>query len=329
MRFGKGVDKVNQILVTGATGFIGKMLCPALEAHGFRVRRALRSDQADKKSNDIITGNITADTDWTDALQNVDVVVHLAARVHILNDISDNPYESYQEANVEGTRQLATTAANLGIQRFVFLSSIKVNGESTTSRTPFTENDVPQPSDPYGVSKWQAEQCLHEIHSNTALAVTIIRPCLVYGSGVKANFLSMMRWLDKGIPLPLGKTSNQRSMIFVDNLVDLIIATILNERASGETFLASDGQDVSTTDLLRYLGNAMGKPARLIPIPEPLMRIAFQSTGKGNYTDRLLGSLAVDSSKARQLLSWQPPFTLIEGLQRTARWYIEEKDKSS
>jgi len=263
--------------------------------------------------------SIGAATDWSDALTGVDTVVHLAARVHVMNDISSDPLSAFRQVNVAGTERLARMAAQAGVRRFIYISSVKVNGEGCEK--PFTERDIPVPEDPYGVSKWEAEQALQKISAETGLEVVIIRPPLVYGPGVKANFLSLFKIVVRGIPLPLSSIENLRSFIYIGNLVDAIIKCVEHPDAVNKTFLVSDGQDVSTPDLIRRTAKALELPARLFPVPVSFMRLAGKLSGKGGVVNRLMGSLIVDSTKIRRDLGWKPPFTLEEGLAETARWF--------
>jgi nucleoside-diphosphate-sugar epimerase len=264
-------------------------------------------------------GSISSEPDWAFALRNVDRVVHLAARVHVMNEKSSNPLSEFRRVNVDGTANLARQAAAAGIRRFIFLSSIKVNGESTQDRLPFTADDLPAPGDPYGVSKYEAEQVLRQIAAETGMEVVIIRPPLVYGPGVKANFESMMRWLTRGVPLPLAAvTYNRRSLVALDNLVDLIVTCLNHPAAANQTFLASDGEDLSTVDLLRRMGEALGKPARLFYMPPALLEFGAQVLNKSSIYQRLCGSLQIDITKTSQLLGWTPPVSVNEGLRRAA-----------
>ncbi|MFP4080718.1 MAG: UDP-glucose 4-epimerase family protein [Ectothiorhodospira sp.] len=244
-----------------------------------------------------------------------DVVVHTAARAHVMADAITDPLSEYQRVNVDGTRALARQAAEQGVRRFVFISSVKVNGERTVPGAPFSSDDEPSPEDAYGVSKFEAEQALREIGAETSMEVVIIRPPLVYGPGVKGNFASMMRWVKKGVPLPLGAVNNRRSLVALDNLVDLVTTCIDHPAANG-VFLVSDGEDLSTRDLLRRVGNAMGRPARLIPVPPRLLEAGAVILGKRDVARRLLGSLQVDISKTRDVLGWEPPISVDEGLRR-------------
>jgi UDP-glucose 4-epimerase len=263
-------------------------------------------------------GDLEPSTDWTVALEGVAVVVHCAARVHVMADTATNPLEEFRRVNVQGTLNLAQQAAAAGVRRFVFVSSIKVNGEATQLGCLFTADDAPAPLDAYGVSKMEAEQGLREIALQTGMEVVIIRPPLVYGPGVKANFAAMMRWLRRGVPLPLGAIHNQRSLVALDNLVDLIVVCLTHPAAANQTFLVSDGEDVSTTGLLRRMGQALGHPARLIPVPVSWLKLAAALVGKQDVAQRLCGSLQVDIEKTQRLLGWAPPLSLDEGLRRAA-----------
>jgi len=298
------------ILVTGANGFLGRALSFELKARKFAVRGALRSGA---KVGEFNVGDIGPRTSWADALSGVDVVVHTAARVHVMSDAAEDPISQYRKVNVEGTLNLARQAAIAGARRFIFISSIKVNGESTSPGKPFTVDDQPNPEDPYGVSKWEAEVGLSRLADETGMEVVIVRPPLVYGPGVKANFLRMMCWINRGLPLPLGRIDNKRSLVALANLVDLIITCIEHPAAANQIFLAGDGEDVSTTELLQGIGKALGKPARLFPCPI-LLSVAGTLLGKRDMVKRLSGSLQVDISAARSLLGWKPPLSLEEGL---------------
>lgn len=310
-------------LITGSNGFVGRTLCEKMLAKGWQVRGTVRSA---KDAPSLPTGveanpiqSIGPDTDWSTALAGVDVVVHLAARVHVMNDSAADPLSEFRLVNVTGTERLARMAAANGIKRFVYISSIKVNGE--VCEKPFTERDIPAPVEPYGVSKWEAEQVLHKVAEETGLEVVIIRPPLVYGPGVKANFLSLFKIVDRGVPLPLASIDNRRSFIYLGNLVDAIITCISHPEASGQTYLISDGADVSTPELIRRVGAALGRPARLFPLPPALMRFAGKLIGKSAAVERLLGSLTLDSSKIGRELAWKPPYTMQEGLRETAEWF--------
>jgi len=309
------------ILVTGANGFLGRALNLELKVRQFDVRGALRSKAIEGEVN---VGDIGPDTDWQAALAGVEVVVHTAARAHIMRDTAGDPLSQYRKVNVEGTLNLARQAAAAGVKRFIFISSIKVNGESTLPGKPFTTDDQAAPEDPYGVSKWEAEVGLHQLANETGLEVVIIRAPLVYGPGVKANFLRMMRWINRGLPLPLGSIDNKRSLVALGNLVDLMITCIDHPAAANQTFLAGDGQDVSTTELLHGIGKALDKPARLLPCPVSLLSVISALLGKKEMLRRLTDSLQVDISSARLLLGWEPPLSMEEGLHKVAQDFKQQ-----
>ena len=308
-----------RVVVTGANGFVGRALCAEAVARGTAVRGITRSTcDLPAGVNNLVIGSFDASTDWRDKLIDSEVIVHLAARVHVMQDVAADPLVEFRRVNVQGTLNLARQAAAAGVRRFVFVSSIKVNGESTTKNLSFCADDIAAPVDPYGISKMEAEQGLREIALQTGMEVVIIRPPLVYGPGVKANFAAMMRWLRHGVPLPLGAIHNQRSLVALDNLVDLIITCIFHPAAANHTFLVSDGEDVSTTELLRRMGKAMGCPVRLVPLPASMLKLAAAVVGKGDVAQRLCGSLQVDIEKTCRLLDWHPPVSLDEGLRRAA-----------
>jgi nucleoside-diphosphate-sugar epimerase len=260
---------------------------------------------------------VSAETDWTDALRGVSTVIHLAARAHVMRDDSVNPLDEFRKVNVAGSESLARAAAANGVQRLVFVSTIKVNGEATQGSEQFTEADIPAPRDPYGISKWEAEQALHRIAAETGLEIVIVRSPLVYGAKVKGNFALMLKTLRANLPLPLASVRNLRSLIFVGNLTDALIACSTYPAAARQTYLVSDGDDVSTPDLLLFLGQAMGHPARLWPCPAALLRVGGRLLRKSEQLERLLGSLRVDSSKIRRELNWTPPYSLQQGLRAT------------
>ncbi|WP_299178353.1 SDR family oxidoreductase [uncultured Neptuniibacter sp.] len=305
------------LLLTGATGFLGSRLATGLQSKpGVSLTAAVRRRIEIPAAHIAEVQGLDANTDWSAALTNQQVVIHAAARAHIMKDEVADPLEEYRRVNVDGTLNLARQAVAAEIKRFIFISSIKVNGEQTKLGQPFTADDTPAPEDAYGISKWEAEQGLLELASDTGMEVVIIRPPLVYGPGVKGNFASMIKLVGKGLLLPLGAIHNQRSLVAVDNLVDLIITCIDHPAATNEVFLAGDGQDLSTTELLRGVSQAMGKPSRLIPVPSSMLMLAATLLGKKAVAQRLLGSLRVDISKARNLLGWKPPVSVEEGLKR-------------
>lgn len=305
------------ILLTGATGFLGSVLVRALSRRkDMSLAVALRTQKPSLCSTTHVVGECSADTGWSAALAGQQVVIHAAARAHIMKDEVPDPLAEYRRVNVDGTLNLARQAAAAGVKRFIFISSIKVNGEATALGRPFTANAVSAPEDPYGISKLEAEQGLMQLAAETGMEVVIIRPPLVYGPGVKGNFASMIKLVEKGIPLPLGAVGNKRSLVGVDNLVDLIIRCIAHPAAANQVFLAGDGADLSTTELLRSVGRAMGKPARLIPVPAGMLQLGATLLGKKAMAQRLLGSLQVDVSKTCELLDWKPPYTVEEGLRR-------------
>ncbi|WP_395066825.1 UDP-glucose 4-epimerase family protein [Paraburkholderia silvatlantica] len=314
------------ILVTGATGFVGRALVTKLAQEHVAIRACVRRQGAAMPDGVQISqiDGLSADQDWGAAMADVSTVVHAAARVHVMEDNAADPLVEYRRTNVAGTLQMAEQAAAAGVSRFVFISSIKVNGEATERGRPFLASDSPAPLDPYGVSKMEAEEGLREIARRTGLEVVIIRPPLVYGPGVKANFQSMMRWLDRGIPLPFGDIHNARSLVALDNLVALIVVCISHPAAANETFLVSDDEDLSTTELLRRMGAALGRPARLIPLPAALLQFGARLAGKPAIAQRLCGSLQVDISKTKELLAWNPPLSVDEGLRQAAEGYRSE-----
>ena len=313
-----------QVLVTGANGFVGRSLCLALADDGHKVLAAVRSlDKQFIGVDQVLITSIGKTTDWSSALQNVDVVVHLAARVHVMNEVAVDALAEFRKVNVEGTLNLAMQAAKAGVKRFIFVSSIKVNGEHTLADCPFTANDDANPQDPYGISKHEAEQGLLLIAQQTGMEVVIIRPPLVYGAGVKANFASMMRVVKRGIPLPLGAIHNKRSFVYIGNLVSLIVRCIDHPAAANQVFLVSDGCDLSTTELLQKCAVALGVKARLLPVPQKLLVFSLALLGKRAVAQRLCGNLQVDISKAHSLLGWEPPVSVEDGLKATALGLIE------
>lgn len=310
------------ILVTGASGFVGTALLSALKQGGHCFRPVYRRGNASGTDAGVVVPAISGTTAWESHLGNVSSIVHLAARVHVMKDAVADPLSEFREVNVAGTLNLARQAALHGVKRFVYISSIKVNGEWTAAGSAFRPDDVPKPVDPYAISKWEAENGLRQIAAETGIEVVIIRPVLVYGPNVKGNFLSMMKWLYRGIPLPLGSLHNLRSIVAVENLVDLILTCLRHPAASNQTFLVSDGEDLSTPDLLRRTATAMDRAVRLIPIPPFLLEAGAKLLGKRDLAQRICCSLQVDISKTRELLGWHPPLTVDQGLQNAADYFL-------
>ncbi|WP_019615916.1 UDP-glucose 4-epimerase family protein [Psychromonas ossibalaenae] len=316
----------SKLLLTGGTGFLGTALFNELSR--FEVIAYGRSKPKKIHSKCFIKGNIDSFCKFNSALKGISVVIHCAARVHVMNDRSSNPLEEFREVNTSGTLNLAQQAADAGAKRFIFISSIKVNGESTELENPFNPDDDFIPTDPYGLSKYEAEVGLRKIAGETGMEVVIIRPPLVYGPGVKANFASMMKWINKGVPLPLGGIKeNKRSLVSVDNLVDLIITCIDHPNAANQTFLVSDDDDVSTSQLLSNMAAAFEVPNRLLTIPSFWFTFVAKLIGKPAVSQRLCGSLQVDISKTKELLNWKPPYSTAECMKKTADAFIENSRK--
>ena len=329
------------VLVTGANGFVGQRVIHDLLIFRRSVRGLVRSrssvlpNAVDQVICDLtnLVSEVSAQPNHDElisALKGVEVVVHMAARAHIMQEEAANPLEEYRKVNRDATMALARMASEAGVKRFVFLSSIKVNGEFTRPGNSFMPDDENIPTDPYGLSKYEAEQGLLKIAEETGMEVVIIRPPLVYGLGVKANFASMMNWVNKGVPLPFGLVQNKRSLVALDNLVDFIALCADRDKspkAANQIFLISDGEDVSTTQLLQKVAKAFNQKAWLLPIPVWLMTFMAKLLGKGDVANRLFGSLQVDSSKARDLLGWKPVTTMDEQLNKTAQAYLSEKNK--
>lgn len=304
-----------KVLLTGANGFLGSALARRLgKLEDCNLALAMRAATVDSELSIHGVGDICATTDWSGAVAGRQVVIHAAARAHMTRDQADDPESEFRRVNVEGTQRLARQAAAAGVQRFIFISSIGVNGNISTR--PFTAEDSPRPSEPYARSKWEAEQRLWSIHQDTGMELVIVRPPLVYGPNAPGNFGHLVRWIEKGVPLPLGSIRNMRSLVGVDNLVDLIIRCIDHSAAANQVFLAGDGADLSTTELLSGVGKAMGRPARLIKVPAGVLQLGATLLGKKAMAQRLLGSLQVDISKTCELLDWKPPYTVEEGLRR-------------
>jgi nucleoside-diphosphate-sugar epimerase len=316
------------LAVTGANGFVGRALCAEAVQRGMVVRGITRSPcDLPAGVENVSVGNVDGETNWNQALTGCDVIVHLAARVHIMHDKSKDPLAEFRRVNTQGTVRLAQAAVAAGVRRLVNVSSIGVNGPSTRGNLEFTDQDPPDPHNPYSVSKWEAEQALRQVQSQGVLEVVTVRPPLIYGPGVGGNFLRLLRAVHRGIPLPLGATKNFRDLLYVGNLVDFLIVCACHPAANGHTYLISDGTPVSTHALLRGLARALGVPSRLFPVPPFLLQLVGNMTGSTAEFERLLSSLRVDSSKVCRELNWYPPFTLRQGLQATADWYRSQKRK--
>jgi nucleoside-diphosphate-sugar epimerase len=309
---------MSKILVTGANGFVGKELCSTLQGRGLdfvaAVRHCLDGEQ-------VAIGDLTAATDWANALAGCDSVIHLAARVHVMNDRSSDPLVVFRKINVDATLNLARQAVASGVKRFVFVSSIKVNGEQTTDK-PFSVFDTPAPADPYGQSKFEAEQALLELSQETGLEVVIVRPPLIYGPGVRANFQNLMGLVKSGVPLPLGAIPNRRSMVALYNFIDLLIVCVRHPNAGGQTFMVSDGMDVSVSELLRMLARSMGTRTLLLPIPAGLIARTASLFGKSAMANRLLGSLQVDIDHTMLALDWRPIIGMQEAIDKTVAYFL-------
>lgn len=312
------------VLVTGATGFMGTALIDRLLGIStVTVRASSRRPVPVRDRADFITvSEVTGDTNWSSAVAGVDTVIHLAARVHVMRDSARDPLAAFRAVNTDGTVNLARQAARAGAKRFVYLSSVKVNGEATVLGKPFTEECGPRPVDPYGISKHEAELGLWKVADETGLQVVVIRPPLVYGPGVKANFGSLIRLVEAGVPLPFGAIDNRRSLVGLDNIVDLVVTCASHPAATNQVFLASDGEDLSTTELLRRIAMSLGRRAFLIPVPAPILQAALTMIGKRSIAQRLCGSLQVDITKARQVLGWKPPHAVDDGLRKVAQHFL-------
>lgn len=306
-----------RVAVTGVTGFVGRSLAKRLVAEGYHVRGLVRQwvDAPEHAQEVVRVGAVDGSTAWGEALAGIDVVVHLAARTHTIHERGGGDLAHYRPINVEGTRRLAEVATQSGVRRLVFVSSIKVNGERTSTR-PFRAGDRPAPVDAYGISKWEAEQALREVAGKAGLEVVVVRPPLVYGPGAKGNFARLCRAVRRGVPLPLGAVDNRRSLVALDNLVDLLVRCVGHPGAPGQTFLVSDDHDLSTPELIRRIAQAMGKRAFLVPVPPGLLRITGRIAGRRAELDRLLGWLQVDQDHTRRTLDWGPPVTVDQALRR-------------
>jgi nucleoside-diphosphate-sugar epimerase len=316
---------LNVMLITGASGFVGRAVCRTALSLGFKVRGSHRSPSSaglvPARVEKVQVPSIDSKTDWSRALAGVSVLVHLAGRVHVTTDTAGDSLANYREVNTVGTERLARTAAAAGVRRFVYVSTIKVNGEQMLS-APFTEADAPRPEDAYAISKWESEQALNRIGKESGLEIVILRPPLVYGRGVGANFIRLLHLVHRCIPLPLASVSNRRSLIYVKNLADAILTSATHSRATGQTFLVSDGEDISTPELIRRIADAMEFPSRMFRCPTRLLNAVAGIVGKSAEVRRLVGSLAMDSTKFRSETGWIPRYTLSQGIGETIEWYL-------
>lgn len=315
-----------RILITGVTGFLGGAVVRSLLPNKqLNLLAAVRSIVDLPEGVDVSeVGEINQKTDWSEFVKTPELIIHCAARVHVMNEKSNDPLQAFRDVNVAGTLNLAKQAAAAGVKRFIFISSIKVNGEGTDINCKYTISDQVAPEDPYGISKHEAEQSLIELSQETDMELVIIRPTLVYGPGVKGNFLNLLKLCKSGLPLPFGAIQNARSMVYLENLVDLITTCIDHPNATGQIFLASDGDDLSLTGLLDLIRKTMNKPALLIPVPSFLFKLVGKLTGKAAIVDRLVGNLQVDSGNAKTLLGWQAPYTVEQGIKATVDDFLKK-----
>lgn len=315
---------MKRILVTGVNGFIGQTLCSELSNRGFLVRGTMRSQSHSLSKGEIVdivpVGDIGPETDWTAALNGIDAIVHLAGRAPMMREILKDPLSEYRRVNTAGTEHLARSAVKAGVNRIVYLSTVKVNGEMTGD-VPFSESDISNPEGYYAISKWEAELILRRIAQETRLEVVILRLPLVYGPGVKANFLKLINLVARRIPLPLANVNNRRSLIYLGNLTDAIVTCIIHPKAAGQTYMVSDRENISTPELVRIIASAMGIKPRLIPLSLFLLRVFGRLTGKIELVRRLIDSLSINSDKIRRELDWKPPFTIEQGICETVKWY--------
>jgi len=318
---------LNKILISGATGLVGKALCPLLKSYGdVRVALWQKEDGINipVDISPIVVGSVDRNTNWNMALRGIDVVIHLAARVHVMEDKASDPLGAYREVNAVGTETLARQSAAAGVRRLIFVSTIKVNGEQTHGGNAFTEKDVPNPQDPYSISKIEAEKALTDVAENSGLEVVIIRPPMIYGPDVKARFLTLMKLVDRGVPIPTRSIKNRRSLLYVRNLADFLALCVTESEAANQVYLLSDGEDVSTSDLVSTIARAMKKPDRQFGVSEIVARTGARLLRRENFYSRLWGSLKIDSTKAREQLGWRPPYSFAEGIEDTVNWYLNK-----
>jgi len=316
------------ILITGSNGFVGGRLCRIVAEKGYSVRAVARHNIKPDQHvffDAVVVNDIGTSTDWSAVLKDIDVIIHLAARVHVMKESLKDPLAEYRRVNVEGTRNLALMAVQSGVKRLVYVSTIKVNGESTGEK-PFCEKDIPSPQDAYSISKWEAEEALRDISSRTGLDIVTIRPPLVYGPGVKGNMLSLMRYIDRGYPLPFGGIHNKRSFISLDNLADVLLASATQAECAGQVFLVSDGEDLSISELIKRIAGAMNRKTHLINIPEKVFSvISSRVPALRPMIARLTGSLVIDSTRFRRVAGWRPPQTVNAGMMAMVSEYLLRK----
>ena len=317
-----------KLLVTGAAGFIGRALCAALAGDHELVASLWTSAEAARchpGARPVLVGELGPSTEWSPYMKGIDVVVHLAGRAHVLHETEPDPAASFHRVNTMGTERVASQAAERGVRRFVFISSVGVHGRNSNGR-PLQESFPPAPAEPYALSKWNAEKSLHRISAETGMEIVIVRPPLVYGPGVPGNFRSLLRAIRRGIPLPLGSARAPRSLVGVENLASLLRLCIESPAASGQTFLVSDGEDVSVADLCRRLAAAMNVPSRLFAFPSFAVSLAARFTGRTKTFDQLFRALTVDPSRARTILGWSPPLALADGIAATGQWFVSSNE---
>lgn len=315
---------MSKILVTGSTGFVGKSLIPALILSGHQVRCAVTQKTEWIHCEQVVVDRLENQIDWNEALDGIDVVIHLAARVHIMNEKNKSPLDEYIKINSVSTRNLAEQAAKKNVKRFIFLSSIKVNGEETLANCPFTEASIPCPNEPYAISKLYAEHYLQAISRTTNMEVVILRPPLIYGPGVKANFLKMIKLVNKNWPLPFGKVHNKRNFVYIDNLISAITTVISLPNAANQIYLVADNDALSFSDLLNQIAKEMKLKSNLFSLPVSVLNCFFRLPGLKKFSSRLLGSLEVSNLKIKSDLGWEPPVSTYEGIEKTVKWYQNE-----